>query len=98
MSEVKRVMENGLSKQQAEILIRAQKKGGTCTSATAYAALVDLGRTRKESNEEILGSVGSTLQSLMELGLMVKSAPGEYHLTDRGFRVAHTLADEGSLF
>ena len=91
-------MENGLSKQQEEILIRAQKKGGTCPSTMAYAALVDLGRTLKESNEEILASVGSTLQSLVELGLMVKSAPGEYHLTERGFRVAHSLADEGSLF
>jgi hypothetical protein len=91
-------METGLSKQQEEILIRAQKKGGTCHSTTAYAALVDLGRTLKESNEEILTSVGSTLRSLVELGLMVKSGPGEYHLTEKGFRIAQSLADHDSLF
>jgi Mn-dependent DtxR family transcriptional regulator len=91
-------METGLSKQQEHILIYTQKKGGTCHSTAAYAALVDLGRPLKQSNEEILASVGSTLRSLVELGLMVKSGPGEYHLTEKGFRLAQSLADQDSLF
>jgi hypothetical protein len=69
-------MEHGLSKEQQEILIRAEKK----------------------SNEEILASVGSTLLSLVELGLMVKSRPGEYHLTEKGIRVAQSLAVQDSVF
>jgi len=85
-------MERELSKQQEAVLIRAETEGGTCHSTAAYAALVDLGSTLTESNEEsILDSVGSTLQSLVELGLMVKSKPGEYHLTEEGFRVAQSL-------
>ena len=85
-------MERGLSKPQEAILIRAQMNGGTCLSTTAYAALVDLGDTLKESNRDsILASVGNTLRSLVDLGLMVKSRPGEYRLTPEGFRVAQGL-------
>jgi len=85
-------MERGLSKPQEAILIRAQMNGGTCLSTTAYAALVDLGDTLKESNKDsILASVGDTLRSLVDLGLMVKSRPGEYRLTREGFRVAQGL-------
>ncbi len=91
-------MEHGLSKQQEAILVRAQTKRGICHSTTAYAALVDIGRTQKESNEGILASVGSALRSLVELGLMVKSGPGEYHLTEEGFRVAQSLANRDTLF
>jgi predicted transcriptional regulator len=80
-----------LSKQQEAVLTRAQTEGGTCRSTTAYAALVELGSTLTESNEgSILDSVGSTMQSLVELGLMVQSGPGEYHLTEEGFRVAQS--------
>jgi hypothetical protein len=82
-------MERELSKQQEAVLLRAQLKGGTCLSTTAYSALFDLGGTLKESTQgSILASVGGILQSLVELGLMVKSGPGEYHLTEKGFRVA----------
>jgi hypothetical protein len=85
-------MDRELSKQQEAVLTRALIEGGTCLSTTAYAALVDLGGTLRESNAgSILASVGSTLQSLVELGLMVKSGPGEYHLTEEGFRVAQSL-------
>jgi hypothetical protein len=91
-------MEGGLSKQQQEILIRAQKKGGTCPATTAYAALLDLAVTKKESNEQILASVGGILLSLVELGLMVKSRPGEYHLTQKGIQVAQSLAVQDSSF
>ena len=84
-------MERELSKQQEAVLIRAQTEGGTCRSTTAYAALVELGSTLTESSEgSILDSVGSTMQSLVELGLMVKSGPGEYQLTEEGFRVAQS--------
>ena len=91
-------MEHGLSKEQQEILIRAQKKGGTCLSTSVYAALLDLAFAEKKSNEEILASVGSILLSLVELGLMVKSQPGEYHLTEKGIRVAQSLAVQDSVF
>jgi hypothetical protein len=85
-------MEGKLSKQQEAILIRAQMEGGTCRSTTAYAALVSLGGTLKESDEgSTLASVGSTLGSLVQLGLMEKGGPGEYHLTEKGFRVAESL-------
>ena len=40
-------MERELSKQQEAVLLRAQLKGGTCLSTTAYSALVDLGGTLK---------------------------------------------------
>jgi len=87
-------MELKLSKQQEAVLTRAQTEGGTCQSSTAYAALVELGRTLTESNEgSILDSVGSTMQSLVELGLMVQRGPGEYHLTDEGFRVARSRGE-----
>ena len=82
-------MERELNKQQEAVLLRAQLKGGTCLSTTAYSALVALGGTLSESNQSsILATVSSTLQSLVELGLIVKSGPGEYHLTEEGFRVA----------
>jgi hypothetical protein len=85
-------MEGGLSKQQEAILTRAQTEGGTCRSTTAYAALVGIGGTLRESGEgSILASVSSTVQSLVELGLMVKRGPGEYHLTEEGVRVAQSL-------
>jgi len=74
-----------LSKQQEAVLARALSNGGTCRSTTAYAALVDLGESDKES---ILISTGGVLQSLVELGLMVKSGPGKYHLTHEGSRLA----------
>jgi hypothetical protein len=80
-------MERGLSKQQEPVLIRAQMEGGTCLSTTAYAALVDFGGTESS----ILASVSSTLRSLVELGLMMKSGPGEYRLTEEGFRVGQSL-------
>ena len=85
-------MKPGLSKPQEAVLIRAQMNGGTCLSTTAYAALVDLGDTLREASEgSILANVGNTLQSLVDLGLMVKSRPGEYRLTQEGFRVARGL-------
>jgi hypothetical protein len=85
-------MKRGLSKPQEAVLIRAQMNGGTCVATAAYAALVDLGDTLKESGEgSILARVGNTLQSLVDLGLMVKSRPGEYRLTPEGFRVAQGL-------
>jgi hypothetical protein len=85
-------MKPRLSKQQEAILARAQAEGGTCRSTTAYAALVDLGGTVRESGEDsILASVGSILQTLVELGLMVKSGPGKYELTEEGSRVAENL-------
>jgi hypothetical protein len=88
-------MERGLSKQQEAVLTRAQVEGGTCLSTTAYAALVNLGGTLKESDEgSILTSVGSTLQSLVDLGLMVKIGPGKYNLTEEGFRVAQSLGEK----
>ena len=88
----KGAMKPGLSKQQEAVLTRAQFEGGSCLSTTAYAALVDLGGTLRESDEgSILASTGSILQSLVELGLMVKSGPGKYHLTEEGSRVAENL-------
>ena len=88
----KGAMKPGLSKQQEAVLTRAQFEGGSCLSTTAYAALVDLGGTLRESDEgSILASTGSILQSLVELGLMVKSGPGKYHLTVEGSRVAESL-------
>jgi hypothetical protein len=85
-------MERGLSKQQEAVLIRARMEGGTCLSTTAYAALADFGGTQRESNEgSILASVGSVLRSLVELGLMAKSGPGEYQLTEEDFRVGQSL-------
>jgi len=74
-----------LSKQQKAVLARALSDGGTCRSTAAYAALVDLGESHKES---ALMSTGDVLQSLVELGLMVKSGPGKYHLTHEGSRLA----------
>jgi len=48
--------------------------------------------TLRESNEgSILASVGSVLRSLVELGLMAKSGPGEYQLTEEDFRVGQSL-------
>jgi hypothetical protein len=92
-------MERELSKQQEAVLLRAQLKGGTCLSTTAYSALVDLGGTLRESNEDsILDSVGSTLQSLVELGLMVKSGPGKYHLTEEGFHAARVAQSRGGRY
>ena len=38
-------MERELSKQQEAVLLRAQLKGGTCLSTTAFSALFDLGVT-----------------------------------------------------
>jgi hypothetical protein len=82
-------MKPTLSKQQEAVLIRAVSKGGTCPLTAAYAALVDLGGTRTQTDyESILISTGSILQSLVELGLMVKSGPGKYDLTEEGSRVA----------
>ena len=81
-----------LTKQQEAILHRAQMEGGTFRSSTAYAALADFVANLSESNEDsILAKVGSILRSLVELGLMVKSGPGEYNLTKEGFRVAQSL-------
>jgi hypothetical protein len=81
-----------LSKQQEVVLARALSGGGTCNSTGAYAALVDLGGTPAESGtESILHSVGDLLQSLIELGLMVKSGPGKYDLTKEGSRVAENV-------
>jgi hypothetical protein len=86
-------MKPNLSKQQEAVLARALSEGGTCRSTTAYAALIDLGGTLKESEQKsILGSTGSVLQSLVELGLMVKRGPGEYDLTKEGSRLADNLA------
>ena len=85
-------MKPELSKEQEAVLTRAHFESGTCRAATAYAALVALGGTLKESNEgSILASASSTMQSLVERGLMVKSGPGEYHLTKEGSRVAQSL-------
>jgi len=85
-----------LSKQQEEILTRALSEGGTCNSAAAYAALVDSGSILAESEaESILLRTGNVLQSLVELGLMLKSGPGKYDLTEEGSRVAEDLAEEG---
>ena len=92
-------MERELSKQQEAVLLRAQLKGGTCLSTTAYSALVDLGGTLRESNlGSILDSVGSTLQSLVKLGLMVKSGPGKYHLTEEGFHAARVAQSRGGRY
>jgi hypothetical protein len=90
----KGAMNPELSKQQQAVLTRAQIEGGTCRATTAYAALVE-GGTLRESNEgSILASASSTLQSLVELGLIVKSGPGEYHLTKEGSRVAQSLGEK----
>jgi predicted transcriptional regulator len=87
-------MEPTLSKQQQAILVRAQRNGGTCRSTTAFAALVDLASAQNESDESpILVQVSNTLASLVELRLMAKSGPGEYHLTEQGFQVAHRLGE-----
>jgi len=84
-------MEGQLSKQQKAVLIRAQMEGGTFRSTTAYAALVSSGVTVNGSSEEsMLASVGGILRSLVERGL-VKGGPGEYQLTEEGFRVAQNL-------
>lgn len=88
-------MERTLSKQQQAILICAQRNGGTCRSTTAYAALVELASAQKESDENpILVQVSNTLGSLVGLGLMTKSGPGEYHLTEQGFQAAHRLGEK----
>lgn len=88
-------MKPGLSKQQEAVLTRAQIEGGICRSTTAYAALVDLAGTVTESNEgSILASASTILQSRVELGLMVRSGPGEYHLTEEGSRVAQGLGEK----
>jgi len=88
-------MKPTLSKQQEAVLTRALSKGGTCHLTAAFAALVDLGGTRTQSNHEsILISTGSVMQSLVELGLMVKSGPGKYDLTEEGSRVADNLAEK----
>jgi len=86
-------MERELTKEQQAVLTRAHMKGGTCFSSTAYEALAGLGRTRKESNEDsILENIVGTLQSLVELGLMEKIAPGKYQLAKEGNRIAESLA------
>lgn len=88
-------MQRGLSKQQEAVLTRAQIEGGTCLSTTAYAPLVELGGTLGESEgASILTGVSSTLQSLLDLGLMVKSGHGKYQLTEEGFRVAQSLGEK----
>jgi hypothetical protein len=95
-------MKPTLSKQQEVVLARALSEGGTCRSSAAYAALVDLGGTLAESDEQLVESeaksillnVGDILQSLVELGLMVKSGPGKYDLTKEGSRVAENLAEK----
>ncbi len=88
-------MKPSLSKQQEAVLTRAQIEGGSCLSTTAYAALVDLGGTLRESDEgSILASASSILQSLVELGLMVKTGPGTYQLTEEGSRVAEMLGEK----
>jgi len=92
-----------LRKQQEVVLACALREGGTCNSADAYAALVDLRGIPAKSDDEleeseaesILLSTGNVLQSLVELGLMVKSGPGKYDLTEEGSRVAENLAEEG---
>jgi hypothetical protein len=92
-------MERELSRQQETVLLRAQLKGGTCLSTTAYSALVDLGGTLRESNQgSILADVSSILQSLVELGLMVKSGPGKYHLTEEGFHTARVAQSRGGRY
>jgi hypothetical protein len=92
-------MERELSKQQEAVLLRAQLKGGTCLSTTAFSALFDLGVTLTGSNQaSILASVGGILRSLVELGLIVKSGPGEYHLTEEGFRVARVAQSRGASY
>ena len=92
-------MERELSKQQEAVLLRAQLKGGTCLSTTAYSALVASAGTLGESNQgSILASVSSTLQSLVELGLMVKSGPGKYRLTDEGFHAARVAQSRGGRY
>ena len=89
-------MESGLSKQQEAVLTRALIEGGTCPSTKAYAVLVNLGGTPEAGSNEssILASVGSTLQSLVELGLMAKRGSGEYYLTEEGFRVAENRGEK----
>jgi hypothetical protein len=88
-------MKPRLSKQQEAVLARALSEGGTCRSTTAYAALIDLGGTLTGTEEEsILDSISNVLQSLVELGLMVKSGPGKYDLTEDGSRVANNLAEK----
>jgi hypothetical protein len=88
-------MKPRLNKQQKAVLARALTEGGTCHSTSAYAALIDLGGTLTESKEEsILDSTGSVLQSLVDLGLMVKSGPGKYDLAEEGTRIADNLAKE----
>ncbi len=92
-------MERELNKQQEAVLLRAQLKGGTCLSTTAYSALVALGGTLSESNQSsILATVSSTLQSLVELGLMVRSGPGKYHLTEEGFHAARVAQSRGGRY
>ena len=91
-------MERELSKQQEAVLLRAQLKGGTCLSTTAFSALFDLGIPTESNQASILASVGGILRSLVELGLIVKSGPGEYHLTDEGFRVARVAQSRGASY
>jgi hypothetical protein len=82
-------MKPDLSKQQGAVLTRTLSEGGTCRSTAAYAALVEIGGPVVESEESsMLAKASSILQSLVELGFMVKSKPGEYHLTEEGSRVA----------
>jgi hypothetical protein len=88
-------MQRELSKQQEAVLTRAQREGGTSLSTTAYAALVELGGILRESEDaSILTSVSSTLQSLVDLGLMVRNRPGKYQLTEEGSRVAQSLGEK----
>ena len=84
-------MKPDLSKQQEAVLTRAQTEGGDFSSTSAYAALIDLVGSLRESVTP--GSASSILQSLVELGLMVKSAPGKYRLTEEGSRVAESFAE-----
>src|SRR5215469_3541227 len=78
------IAKHTLSKQQEAVLARALSNGGTCRSTTANAALVHLGESHKDSAL----ITGDVLQSLVELGLMVKSGPGKYDLTHEGSRLA----------
>ena len=87
-------MKLDISKQQEAVLTRALTEGGTCRSTTAYAALVCLGPVTVSEAESLLSKAISVLKSLAELGLMVNSSPGEYHLTQNGSRVAEDLEQD----
>jgi hypothetical protein len=78
-----------------------KQRDGTCRNISASR----LGETKTQQAtgsilaeseaESILLRTGNVLQSLVELGLMLKSGPGKYDLTEEGSRVAEDLAEEG---